>query len=361
MSNSTEIYEGVSGGVQFLASSLGKIYGGPLGQAYATFLTGQNSWVASTADLVSKVDQGTARPEEYADVAVKTAQTLAAFGVLIGVAPISTVGLTGYMGFALMAWKNKDYLSKKAEQLNIPITGGNDALITKLAVLFNLAEQTVSPLVLDLDGDGVETIASSKTGVHFDLDKSGFAEQTGWVGKDDGLLVRDLNGDGKITSGGELFGNHTQLKKGNTAANGFEALKDLDDNSDGVVDSKDSAFNNLKVWKDIDSNGIVDAGELIALTQAGIKNLKVGYANLGVTAAKDAQGNQHQQLGSYTKTDGSIQKMNDVWFSVDTARTVNLNTVNVSAEVAALPDVAGMGNLKSLRQAKPWHAMQQIS
>jgi hypothetical protein len=46
-------------------------------------------------------------------------------------------------------------------------------------------------------------------------------------------------------------------------------------------------------------------------------------------------------LGSYTKADGSTQQMDDVWFSVDTARTVNLNTVAVSDEIAALPDVVG--------------------
>ena len=48
-----------------------------------------------------------------------------------------------------------------------------------------------------------------------------------------------------------------------------------------------------------------------------------------------------RRLGGFTKTDGSTQKMDDVWFSVDTARSVDLNTVAVSAEIAALPDVAG--------------------
>ncbi|PIT79341.1 hypothetical protein [Limnohabitans sp. JirII-31] len=52
-----------------------------------------------------------------------------------------------------------------------------------------------------------------------------------------------------------------------------------------------------------------------------------------------------------TKADGSTQQMDDVWFSVDTARTVNLNTVTVSDEIAALPELRGMGNVASLRQA----------
>jgi hypothetical protein len=132
----------------------------------------------------------------------------------------------------------------------------------------NAQAQGRDPLILDLDGDGVETTALSKSmtsGVHFNLDGTGFAENTGSVGQDDGLLVRDLNDDGKISDGSELFGDYTLLKNGNRAANGFEALKDLDDNSDGVVDSQDSAFTTLKVWKDLNSNGINEDGELIML------------------------------------------------------------------------------------------------
>jgi hypothetical protein len=65
-----------------------------------------------------------------------------------------------------------------------------------------------SPLVLDLDGDGVET--TSKSGLtYFDHDRNGFAERTGWAGSDDGLLVRDLNKNGQIDDGGELFGDNT--------------------------------------------------------------------------------------------------------------------------------------------------------
>ncbi len=82
----------------------------------------------------------------------------------------------------------------------------------------------------------------------------------------------------------------------------------LNDNADGVIDSTESAFNSLKVRKDLNSVGVTDAGT---------KNLKVGYTN---STATDAQGNQHQQLGSFTRTDGRIQQMDDVWFAVITAQ-----------------------------------------
>lgn len=88
------------------------------------------------------------------------------------------------------------------------------------------AADTRSPLVVDLDGDGVET-TTAENGTHFDHDNNGFAEKTSWVGKDDGLLVRDINGNGQIDDGTELFGNNSVLSNGQKAANGFEALKDI--------------------------------------------------------------------------------------------------------------------------------------
>jgi hypothetical protein len=239
----------------------------------------------------------------------------------------------------------------------LPWPGGNDALITELQNLFDQAQTTVSPIVLDLDGDGVETTALSKSmtgGTHFNLDAKGLAENTGWVGKDDGLLVRDLDGDSQITSGRELFGNHTLLTQGThagqEAANGFEALQELDSNADGVVDAKDAAFATLRIWKDANGNGLTDAGELLTLVQAGVRSLRVTYTD-NPNANADAQGNQHRQLGGFTKLDGSTQQMDDVWFAVDTARSQESDLVTVSNTIAALPDFAHIGNLHSLHQA----------
>lgn len=61
-------------------------------------------------------------------------------------------------------------------------------------------------------------------------------------------LARDLDGDGAITSGRELFGSATRLRSGELARDGFEALAELDENHDGVVDAKDPAFSQLLAW-----------------------------------------------------------------------------------------------------------------
>ncbi len=119
------------------------------------------------------------------------------------------------------------------------------------------ASETRSPLAIDLDGDGVETV-SADNGVYFDHDGNGFAEKTGWIGKDDGILVRDLNNNGQIDNGSELFGDQTVLSNGKKAANGFEALADLDSNQDGVFDGDDDAFGEVMVWQDLNQNGVAN-------------------------------------------------------------------------------------------------------
>src|SRR6266568_3510473 len=212
---------------------------------------------------------------------------------------------------------------------------------------FDTAEITRSPIILDLNGDGVRTISESE-GPNFDLDGNRFAEQTGWVSKDDGLLVWDRNGNGEIDDGSELFGNYTQLGSGSNAANGFAALADLDSNHDGRVDASDAAFADLRVWKDGNSDGFVSDGELLSLTDAGVQSLGVNFSEQNTI---DAQGNQHLQAGQYIGTDGLAHAMDDVWFAVDTARTVDLNQVEVSAAIEALPDVAGFGNVSNLHEA----------
>jgi hypothetical protein len=206
----------------------------------------------------------------------------------------------------------------------------------------------MSPLILDLDGlNGVETLGKP-AGIHFDHDGNKFAEQTGWVGQNDGMLVWDKNGNGQIDNGAELFGNNTVLKNGSKADNGFTALADLDSNKDGKVDANDAAASQLRVFKDANSNGVVDDGELLTLAQAGVKSLNTGYTTQAVT---DANGNQHLQAGSFTTTSGQNRAMDDVWFAVDTARTVDKDLVAVNGTIAALPDLAGFGNVHSLHQA----------
>ena len=109
-------------------------------------------------------------------------------------------------------------------------TDNGSKIIPQVKEIVSTAETVRSPLVVDLDGDGIETLGTD-AGVYFDHDDNGFLEKTGWIGKDDGLLVRDINNNGKIDDGTELFGDNSVLSNGVKAFNGFEALADLDTNN----------------------------------------------------------------------------------------------------------------------------------
>ena len=213
-----------------------------------------------------------------------------------------------------------------------------------------------SPIAIDLDGDGIETV-SVANGALFDHSADGFAERTGWIGRDDGLLVRDLDGNGVIDSGRELFGNETLLADGRKAAHGFDALKELDTNGDGVIDASDPAFAELRVWKDTDGNGRTDAGELLTLTEAGVQGIRVAYTN---STHVDAHGNQHRQVGSYTTTDGQTRAATDVWVKTDPTYSVPTEWVEVPEDIAVLPDAQGYGNVRDLHQAMAMDATGEL-
>ena len=218
---------------------------------------------------------------------------------------------------------------------------------------FTTATTTTSPIALDLDGDGVETTGVT-AGAYFDHDANGFAEQTGWAGADDGLLAMDRDGNGTIDSGKELFGDQTILSSGQKASNGFQALADLDDNKDGKIDTNDSAYSQLKVWQDIDGDGYSSEDELLSLSDAGVASINTGYTDANIT---DANGNTIKQDGSFTKSDGTTGAASDVYFQVDNMNTIANEWVDVPADIAALPDLQGYGNVYDLQQAMAREAL----
>jgi hypothetical protein len=170
-----------------------------------------------------------------------------------------------------------------------------------------------SPLVLDLNGDGVQTVDISH-GAMFDLQATGTAQATGWVDAHDGLLAMDLNHDGKINSGAELFGNSTLLADGRNATSGWTALAQYDSNVDGKLDAQDAVFDALMVWQDANSNGLTDAGELRSLKDVGVISINLSHDS----TITHQNGNLLQGVSSYTSTDGQTHEVADAWFQTVT-------------------------------------------
>ncbi|RXJ74001.1 hypothetical protein CS022_04945 [Veronia nyctiphanis] len=168
----------------------------------------------------------------------------------------------------------------------------------------------ITPLVLDLDGDGVETISVDVSKISYDLDADGTSNITGWANSDDGFLVWDINQDGLINDGSEMFGAGTDLADGTKANDGIEALAQHDLNEDGVIDLHDAIFDQLDVWVDSNMDGITDPGELKTLAELDITSISLG----AVASEEMDNGNLLGLMSSYTKSDGTVHEYADVWF-----------------------------------------------
>ena len=179
------------------------------------------------------------------------------------------------------------------------------------------AQPPRDPLVIDLGGLGIE-LTTIENGVHFDLDKNGFAEKTAWIGSEDGFLVLDRNGDGEINDGGELFGDQVQLENGLISISGFQALTELDENKDGIIDSNDSAWNHLRVWIDADQNGVSE-GELKTLDALGITS--IGLEVFKEQNIDSSTGIMEAEYAMVNFADGTQRKISEFWFPVDASDT----------------------------------------
>lgn len=203
------------------------------------------------------------------------------------------------------------------------------------------------PLVLDLDGDGVETVAANGT-VLFDHDGDGSKHGSGWVRGDDGFLVLDKNGNGTIDNGSELFGVDTVKANGSKATDGFDALRDLDANSDGVFDVNDARFSDVRVWRDLNQDGISQTTELKTLADTGIASINLAAT---VNSTNLWNGNRLTHTGTYTKTDGSTRTAANLVPDANPFFREYGDSIPLTEEARAQPNMRGSGAVRDLREA----------
>ena len=151
-----------------------------------------------------------------------------------------------------------------------------------------------SPILIDVNGDGF-LMTDVGHGVRFDLNGNGTRDQLSWTeaGTDDAWLALDRNGNGTIDNGQELFGDLTP-QPDVPMKNGFLALAEFDKtanggNSDGVIDNNDSIFGNLRLWQDLNHNGISESSELHKFSDFG---LRVLFLDFKLSKKTDENGNE---------------------------------------------------------------------
>lgn len=167
-----------------------------------------------------------------------------------------------------------------------------------------------SPLVADLDGDGIQI---SRVRVAFDLSATGQKVRMPGLRGADAFLALDLDGSGTIDSGAELFGNRTGCGEG-FCTDGIRALAQYDANHDGRIDDNDPTFGRLRFWRDANRDGKSQPGELSTLPEQGVVTVKLEAHT--DQAFADQQGNSAIRSLTFVKRDGSTGMMPDVWFGL---------------------------------------------
>ncbi|NTG38881.1 DUF4214 domain-containing protein [Agrobacterium rhizogenes] len=186
------------------------------------------------------------------------------------------------------------------------------------------------PVLLDLNGDGhidlrpLDMMAwATNSSVTFDWNGDGARDGTAWVGPQDGFLAIDLGGDGQAGSDGVIdqskelsfseWATPEQVAANGGSVSDLDGLRLVfDSNHDNVLDANDTRWSEFHVWRDANQNGTADDGELLTMSEAGIKLINLlqtaegsqsfadGSAITGTSSYQTADGTSHYLVGDAT-------------------------------------------------------------
>lgn len=157
-----------------------------------------------------------------------------------------------------------------------------------------------TPLVLNFEvGAPVEMLASEAA---FDIAGVGECLDSDWPSAATPWLAADLDRNGSIDAGHELFGSGTILESGRHAQNGFAALAPFDGNHDGRINAEDPRFEELLVWRDEDQDKLSLPFELSSLAEAGVREIELGYE---LREQCDERGNCGRERSRFSYVGGS--------------------------------------------------------
>jgi len=141
----------------------------------------------------------------------------------------------------------------------------------------------VDPLVINFGGAAPNL---SNSTFSFDLDSDGNSDQMHYLSSSSGFLSLDLNNDGIINSGKELFGPNT--------GDGFSELSRYDYDGNAWIDENDPIFDKLRIWVKDDLGN----DQLFALGVKGVGAIYVGNTNTQF----DMKNSENSLLGQVRKT-----------------------------------------------------------
>ena len=198
-------------------------------------------------------------------------------------------------------------------------------------------EVTASPLLAQISRPGrvprpIE-LTAPLSGILFDiLGANSFpvahaAKRISWFTRESAignfyLVLPD--GQGRVNGIDEMFGNNTRGPDGQFAANGYEALRKWDgrkDNGlydaglrDGNITRLDPVFSRLRLWEDLDADGIASLSELHSLDEFGVISVNLNYD--ASYREQDQYGNEINLKSFLFTSDGRSHVVYDIWFRI---------------------------------------------
>ena len=204
---------------------------------------------------------------------------------------------------------------------------------------FNAAYAQSSPLVLDLDGDGIElTTLMPRLPPRFSI-----STQTASPSKPLGLGTMRVfwpsiaMSNGRIDDASELFGTAT--------VDGFATLAELDSNGDLIIDANDTAWSDLRIWNDANQDATSQSAELEALSAYHIVSIDLA----GVSpSTQTISGNPISHKSTFKYANGSTDAIVDAWPVHDNVNSYDIGTYTFDPDTLWLPTLRGYGELPAL-------------
>ncbi len=176
---------------------------------------------------------------------------------------------------------------------------GVDMLTSIERLIFRNGETVTlaAPIILDLDGLGVETTTASQSSATFDIDGDGTADDTSWIGTTEAFLFLDRDRNGTVSGISELsFADDVA-----GARSDLEGLRAFDSNRDGMLSVDDIRFSDFNLWQDRNGDGSAQNGEILSLSAAAVRSINLVAS--ATEAAWEFGSTVIVNRGSYTRTD----------------------------------------------------------
>ena len=178
---------------------------------------------------------------------------------------------------------------------------GVDTLLSMEKLVFRHGEALAlaAPIILDLDGSGVETTTAAESSALFDIDNNGVADDTSWVGATEGFLFLDRDRNGTVSGIAEL----SFIDDVDGAHSDLEGLRNFDSNADGILSVDDVRFEDFRVWQDLNDDGITQKAEILSLLDANVRSINLAASATEATWQFGSTAIVNR--GLYTRTDGT--------------------------------------------------------